>query len=49
MVFTQFPFTDRSGARRRPALVGSHENNRRFDLGRATGAAISASALIAIS
>ena len=32
IVLTRFPFTDLSGAKRRPALVVSCENERRSDL-----------------
>jgi len=32
IVLTRFPFTDLSGAKRRPALVVSCENDRRSDL-----------------
>ncbi len=32
IVLTRFPFTDLSGEKRRPALVVSRDNHRRFDL-----------------
>ena len=32
IVLTRFPFTDLSGAKRRPALVVSRDNDRRVDL-----------------
>ncbi|WP_145145701.1 type II toxin-antitoxin system PemK/MazF family toxin [Roseomonas gilardii] len=32
IVLTRFPFTDLSGDKRRPALVVSHDNDRRTDL-----------------